>query len=86
MPPVNPRRIYLRLIDEPPVVASGECRIENVRQAVERLAAVRWEAGYPRENARGGWDVIFYVDATPDGKRFDQWIERLRAGGYSPVI
>jgi hypothetical protein len=86
MPPLDPRRIYLRLVDEPPIAASGEMHLENVRRAVERLAPLRWEEGYPRVNARGGWDAIFHVNLAPDETTFDQWIKQLRADGYSPVI
>ena len=86
MPPLNPRRVYLRLIDEPAMSGTADAQLDRVRRAVENLASLRWESGYPRINARGGWDVLFFADEAPDTATFERWIGQLKREGFHPCI
>jgi hypothetical protein len=86
MPPLDPLRIYFHLIDEPLKTGSADALLNDARLAVEGLAAIRWENGFPQINGRGGWDAVFYVDTAPDDVTWERWVKHLDVKGYHLCI
>jgi len=83
---MNRKRIYMRLIDEPPIDGAAEDQLSHVRETIEGLAPLRWENGYPQVHSRGGWSAVFYVNQVPTEETFNRWIAQLEQCGYRPCI
>jgi hypothetical protein len=75
------KRIYLKLIDEPPL--NGGINVDGVKNAVERIVEIEWEIEPKPDNRSGGYSMSGFI---PDNTDYEDMIQRLINCGYRAVI